>query len=199
MSPRPSSGREFTVGPDDDGIRLDRWCKRHLPETSFTTVAKWARTGQIRVDGARASPGDRVLAGQQLRLPPAEPTRAPTRRARERTPLTPDQVEFAQGLVIHRDAQALVLNKPPGLATQGGTKTTEHVDALLDAFAEGGIREHQPGVRHVEVALGADDRELTRGGRVVVEARHDRGCGLDGGHGDWPPYTQPWGLGRPAM
>ena len=49
--------RQFTVGPDDDGIRLDRWFKRHLPETSFTTVAMWARTGQLRVDGARATPG----------------------------------------------------------------------------------------------------------------------------------------------
>jgi 23S rRNA pseudouridine955/2504/2580 synthase len=132
--------RQFTVAPDDDGIRLDRWCKRHLPEVSFTTVAKWARTGQIRIDGARATPGDRVEAGQQLRLPPPEPPRAPTRRVPERTPLTPDQIAFAQEMVIHRDAQALVLNKPPGLATQGGTKTTEHIDALLDAFADGDSR-----------------------------------------------------------
>jgi 23S rRNA pseudouridine955/2504/2580 synthase len=138
-SPVPS-GRQFTVAPDDDGIRLDRWCKRHLPDVSFTTVAKWARTGQIRIDGARAAPGDRVEAGQQLRLPPAEPPRAPTRRAPERPPLTPDQIAFAQEMVIHRDAQALVLNKPPGLATQGGTKTTEHVDALLDALTDGDSR-----------------------------------------------------------
>lgn len=132
--------RQFTVAPDDDGIRLDRWCKRHLPETSFTTVAKWARTGQLRIDGARATPGDRVQAGQQLRLPPAEPPRPPARTRPERPPLTPDQLAFAQDLVIHRDAQALVLNKPPGLATQGGTKTTEHVDALLDAYAGDGGR-----------------------------------------------------------
>jgi 23S rRNA pseudouridine955/2504/2580 synthase len=138
-TPSPS-GRQFTVAPDDDGIRLDRWCKRHLPDVSFTTVAKWARTGQIRIDGARAAPGDRVEAGQQLRLPPAEPPRAPTRRAPERPPLTPDQIAFAQEMVIHRDAQALVLNKPPGLATQGGTKTTEHVDALLDALTDGDSR-----------------------------------------------------------
>ncbi len=139
-TPSPVAVRQFTVGFDDDGIRLDRWCKRHLPETSFTTVAKWARTGQIRVDGARATPGDRIQAGQELRLPPPEPVREATRREPERTPLTPDQIAYAQEMVIHRDAQALVLNKPPGLATQGGTKTTEHVDGLLDAFADGGNR-----------------------------------------------------------
>ena len=142
MSDAPASTvRQFTVGYDDDGIRLDRWFKRHLAETSFTTVAKWARTGQIRIDGARATPGDRIQAGQELRLPPPEPERAPAaRREPERVPLTDDQVAFAQEMVIHRDAQALVLNKPPGLATQGGTKTTEHVDGLLDAFADGGNR-----------------------------------------------------------
>ena len=58
------SVRQFTVAADDDGIRVDRWCKRHLPDTSFTTVAKWARTGQLRLDGARVGPGDRVTAGR---------------------------------------------------------------------------------------------------------------------------------------
>jgi len=133
--------REFTVGFDDDGIRLDRWFKRHLPDTSFTTVAMWARTGQLRVDGARATPGDRIVAGQQLRVPPAEPRPAEgpgtPRPPRPRVPLTEDQQAFAQEMVIHRDAQALVLNKPPGLATQGGTKTPEHVDGLLDALDYG--------------------------------------------------------------
>ena len=65
--------RTFSVATADDGIRLDRWLKRHLPDTSFTTVAKWARTGQLRVDGARATPGDRFAAGQTLRVPPPEP------------------------------------------------------------------------------------------------------------------------------
>ncbi|MES2755310.1 MAG: RluA family pseudouridine synthase [Pseudomonadota bacterium] len=125
--------RQFTVGADDDGIRLDRWFKRHLPDANFNLVSRWARTGQLRVDGARATPGDRLNAGQVLRVPPAEPVRAPAPK-RERTALTDDQIAFARELVIHQDAQAFVLNKPPGLATQGGTKTTEHVDGLLDAL-----------------------------------------------------------------
>jgi len=127
-----SEVRQFTVAAEDDGIRLDRWVKRHLEGTSFTTVAKWARTGQLRIDGARATPGDRLSAGQVLRLPPAEAPRADARPKRERAPISADQAAFIQDMVIHKDTQAIVLNKPPGLATQGGTKTSEHVDALLD-------------------------------------------------------------------
>ncbi|MBY9064407.1 RluA family pseudouridine synthase [Sphingomonas yunnanensis] len=128
--------RQFTVALDDDGIRVDRWCKRHLDGTSFTTVAKWARTGQLRLDGARVGPGDRVQAGQVLRVPPPEPVRVDAKPERQRAPLSDDEIAFARELVIHRDAQALVLNKPPGLATQGGTKTTAHVDGLLDALQD---------------------------------------------------------------
>lgn len=131
--------REYNVGFDDDGIRLDRWFKRHLPETSFTTVAMWARTGQLRVDGARATPGDRIAAGQMLRVPPPEADKATAdvdkpRRVRERVILSDEETELAQSMVIHKDFQAFVLNKPPGLATQGGTKTTQHVDGLLDGL-----------------------------------------------------------------
>ncbi|PCG10604.1 RNA pseudouridine synthase [Sphingomonas ginsenosidimutans] len=134
MSDGDDNVRQFTVGYDDDGIRVDRWFKRHLEGTSFTTVAKWARTGQLRVDGARVGPGDRLQAGQVLRVPPAEPVRTDARPQRQRPPLSDDEATFAREMVIHKDAQALVLNKPPGLATQGGTKTVQHVDGLLDAL-----------------------------------------------------------------
>ena len=128
--------RQFIVAADDDGIRLDRWFKRHLPDASFNLVSRWARTGQLRIDGKRATPGDRIEAGQQIRVPPAEAP-APVTSARpkpERPALSPDEIEFAQSLVIHRDKSALVVNKPPGLATQGGTKTDKHLDGLLDAL-----------------------------------------------------------------
>ncbi|MEE4349434.1 MAG: RluA family pseudouridine synthase [Pacificimonas sp.] len=127
--------RQFTVAEEDDDIRLDRWFKRHMPEASFTIVSKWARTGQLRVDGARARPGDRIHAGQILRVPPLETAhRSPMAQKRERSPLTEDQIDFARSLVIHRDVHAIVINKPPGLATQGGTGQREHVDGLLDAL-----------------------------------------------------------------
>ncbi len=127
--------REFTVDADDDDIRLDRWFKRHLPDSSFNDVSRWARTGQIRVDGKRAAPGDRVKAGQAIRVPPADPdSENRPSRVKKRVELTDDMTDFALAMVIHKDKDALVINKPPGLATQGGTKTTEHVDGLLDAL-----------------------------------------------------------------
>jgi 23S rRNA pseudouridine955/2504/2580 synthase len=124
--------RQFTVAADDDGVRLDRWFKRHLPQVSFGMVSKWARTGQVRVDGKRAKPEDRLTAGQVLRVPPGGETAPKKREAR---PLTDEQRAEAEAMLIAKTEAALVLNKPPGLATQGGTKTTHHVDGLLDAYA----------------------------------------------------------------
>ncbi|MEL7687679.1 RluA family pseudouridine synthase [Citromicrobium bathyomarinum] len=134
-APERGEVRQYTVGADDDDIRLDRWFKRHLPQVGFATVARWARTGQIRVDGARAKPDDRLKTGQTLRIPPGNPAKAkaPPRR-RE---LTADERAQAHAMVIKETKTAIALNKPPGLATQGGSKTYSHVDGLLDAFVEG--------------------------------------------------------------
>ena len=126
--------RQFTVGEDDAGVRLDRWFKRHLPQIGFATVSRWARTGQIRVDGKRAKPDDRLEPGQQIRVPPGGEVKS--RTGPERKPLSPEEREAATAMVILETQAAIVLNKPPGLATQGGTKTTRHVDGLLDAFAD---------------------------------------------------------------
>ena len=126
--------RQFTVAEDDDGIRLDRWFKRNLPQIGFATVSRWARTGQIRVDGKRARPEDRLAAGQVLRVPPGGEDAAPRKTASRARPLGPEQIAEARAMVIRETPSAIVLNKPPGLATQGGSKTTKHVDGLLDAF-----------------------------------------------------------------
>ncbi len=134
---KTDSVRQFTVVADDDGVRLDRWFKRNLPQVGFATVSRWARTGQIRVDGKRAKPEDRLATGQVLRVPPGGdmPKGKPAAKRRE---LSAEEIAQAQAMVIEETAAAIVLNKPPGLATQGGTKTTHHVDGLLDAFVEDG-------------------------------------------------------------
>ena len=131
--------RTFTVSEDDDGIRLDRWFKRHLPDVSFNTVSRWARTGQLRLNGKRATPGDRIEAGQTIQIPPADAMPARTAKPeRKREPLTEEEAELVREMVIYEDPSAFVLNKPPGLATQGGTKTHHHLDRLLDGLAEDG-------------------------------------------------------------
>lgn len=131
-----TEARTFTVGEDDDDIRLDRWFKRHMPEVSFNLVSRWARTGQLRLAGKRASPGDRIHAGEEIRIPPLEPApERPGRARRKPVDLTPDEEQFVRDMVIFEDRSAFVLNKPPGLATQGGTKTNQHLDRLLDGLA----------------------------------------------------------------
>ena len=143
MSASVDQVRTFAVSEEDDGIRLDRWFRRNLPEVGFGQVSRWARTGQLRVDGKRAAPGDRVEAGQSIRVPPQteEAPDAPKRRLPKREALTDEEVEFVRSLVIAEDPAAIVVNKPPGLATQGGTKTKDHLDRLLDGLvAEGAPR-----------------------------------------------------------
>ena len=131
--------RQFTVQHDDDGVRLDRWFKRHLPQIGFAMISRWARTGQIRVDGKRADPADRLSAGQVVRVPPGGD--APAKGgAKPRRELSEEEIAKAEAMVITQDRAAIVLNKPPGLATQGGSGMKEHVDGLLDAFAHDGPR-----------------------------------------------------------
>ncbi len=117
MSATAEQVRTFAVSDEDDGIRLDRWFKRNLPDVSFGQVSRWARTGQLRVDGKRATPGDRIAAGQSIRVPPqgeeAPPAPAKT-KAPDRPKLSADEIEFVRALVIHEDAAAIVVNKPPG-------------------------------------------------------------------------------------
>ncbi len=133
--PAAPTVRQFTVEADDDGARLDRWFKRHLPQVGFGTVSKWARTGQLRVDGKRVKPEDRLSAGQVLRVPPGGEDTG--RKPKPQRQLSAEEIAEAKAMVIKQTNSAIVLNKPPGLATQGGSKTTRHVDGLFDAFVEG--------------------------------------------------------------
>jgi 23S rRNA pseudouridine955/2504/2580 synthase len=123
----------LAVAAEDDGVRLDRWFRRRWPHLNHVQIQKLARSGQIRVDGARAKPDTRLAAGAQVRVPPLP--EAPSEDESKR--LDPREAEFARSLVLYEDDEVLALNKPSGLAVQGGTKTTRHVDRLLSAWGEG--------------------------------------------------------------
>jgi 23S rRNA pseudouridine955/2504/2580 synthase len=121
------------VGRDEDGIRLDRWFKRHYPGLTHGRLEKLLRTGQIRVDGGRAKAADRLTAGQNLRLPPQVALGGLEEKPRP----APHQMagESLQDLVLYMDGSVIVINKPPGLATQGGSGLTKHIDGMLDSLA----------------------------------------------------------------
>src|ERR1700679_3464185 len=121
--------RTLTVDAGEDGVGLERWFLRRWPHLSFGQIQKLARSGQIRVDGARARPETRLAAGAQVRVPPLpEASAAPPRAA-----LTSQDRAFVRGLVLYEDDEVLAFNKPVGLAVQGGTKTHHHIDRLLGA------------------------------------------------------------------
>ena len=125
--------RTLFVDAGEDGVRLDRWFKRRWPHLNHIQLQKLTRSGQIRVDGARAKPDTRLTAGAQVRVPPLP--EAPPQRAKGE--LDARDAAFIRSLVIYEDEEVLALNKPSGLAVQGGTKTSNHVDRLLSAWGEG--------------------------------------------------------------
>jgi 23S rRNA pseudouridine955/2504/2580 synthase len=119
------------VTDDEAGIRLDRWFRRHYPDATQGLIQRLCRTGQVRIDGRRAEAATRLAPGQSVRIPPiqaAAPAAAPAR--------DPKLAAELERLVLYRDEALLVLNKPSGLATQGGPGITRHLDAMLAALDE---------------------------------------------------------------
>ncbi|MFM2044905.1 MAG: hypothetical protein RLY86_3481 [Pseudomonadota bacterium] len=125
-----------TVTEDEAEMRLDRWFKCHFPLLTHVALQKLLRTGQVRVDGKRAESNTRLTPGQQVRVPPLDiPPERPD--AAPRTPKPGVSEKDAAALrarVLFRDADVIVLDKPAGLATQGGTGQNKHLDAMLDAL-----------------------------------------------------------------
>lgn len=122
------------VDAGEDGTRLDRFFKRRWPHVNHIQLQKLLRSGQIRVDGSRAEASTRLSAGSQVRVPPLPEA---GEREERRGGISDRGAAYARSLVIYEDDEVLALNKPSGLAVQGGTKTTKHVDRLLGAWGEG--------------------------------------------------------------
>lgn len=141
------SASTLLVDVEENGLRLDRWFRRRFPALGHGHLEKLLRTGQVRVNGKRSKAGDRIETGQSIRIPPqlaslpAEREKLPPKSALGDT----DQ-RFIQGLVIHEDSKVIVLNKPSGLATQGGSGITRHVDGLLEGLQ--GEKRQKPRLVH---------------------------------------------------
>ena len=130
-----SGVKRIKVSSEEDSMRLDRWFKIHFPTLPHAMLNKVVRKGEVRVDGGRVKTNTRLSAGQEIRVPPFKIDNGNDSRGKLKTGPAPvlskaDRKKF-QDMVIYEDKDIIVLNKPSGLAVQGGSKTKYHVDALL--------------------------------------------------------------------
>ncbi len=133
------------VTDDEAELRLDRWFRRHFPDTTQGVIQKLCRTGQIRVDGKRAEAATRLAPGQAVRVPPLPSVAAP-KPAAAVPQFSPTIQRELEGMVLYQDDQVIVLNKPHGLAVQGGPGIVRHLDGLLDGLRMGSA--HRPRLVH---------------------------------------------------
>jgi len=130
-----SGVQQVTVGADEGDQRLDRWLKRRFPQLTQGLVERMCRKGELRLDGGRVKPSDRIAAGQVVRVPPLP--EAPPPPAAKPAPASGD-AQMIQDAVVWMDAHVIALNKPPGLPSQGGSGQGErHVDGLTRALTFG--------------------------------------------------------------
>jgi 23S rRNA pseudouridine955/2504/2580 synthase len=138
-TPDPAFGGEgkvqnVAVSADEAGMRVDRFLEARFPGLSFSHIQRVIRKGELRVNGKRTQPKSRLEAGQSVRIPPlrldAPKPRAPGNAVDEKTRT------FLRSITLHEDADVLVLNKPMGLAVQGGSGTTRHIDGMLEVLRD---------------------------------------------------------------
>jgi len=128
---------ELTVPEDEADSRLDRFLRRHTPGLTQGMIQKFLRTGKIRVDGKRAEANTHLAAGQIVKMPPIT---APADMPKQRHVMVmdPHMVRDLEAMILYRDDSVIVLNKPAGLASQGGKGIAVHLDGMLDALRFGG-------------------------------------------------------------
>lgn len=133
-----SGVKNITVSADDHEIRLDRWFKRHYPELSYGRLEKLLRKGQVRLDGKRVKSSQRIEKGQIVRVPPfGEVSVAESKPRETKVVYSEAEIQEAHSWILYRDDDVIILNKPAGLAVQGGTGMKKHLDGMLDLFRFG--------------------------------------------------------------
>ncbi|MDR1025988.1 MAG: RluA family pseudouridine synthase [Lactobacillus sp.] len=118
------------VKEQDDGMRLNRWFLKYYPDLPLSRLQKLLRTKQIKVDGKKAETNLKLESGQEIRIPPMEDKP----KEQQKRKVSAKDAEFINSIVIYKDDNIIVLNKPSGIAVQGGTNTTRHIDGMLDAL-----------------------------------------------------------------
>jgi 23S rRNA pseudouridine955/2504/2580 synthase len=132
VPPDLGSVQTVAVKADEAGMRLDRFLAARLSGLPFSHIQRIIRKGEVRVNGKRAEGKDRLAVGQVVRVPPLRP--APPTAAAEPSGTDSKTREFLRSITLYEDADVLVLNKPMGLAVQGGSGTLRHLDGMLDVL-----------------------------------------------------------------
>jgi 23S rRNA pseudouridine955/2504/2580 synthase len=133
-APMPTSVQNVAVTADEAGMRVDRFLEARFPGLSFSHIQRVIRKGEVRVNGKRTQPKNRLEAGQSMRIPPLRLDQSKPRSTGN--PADDKTREFLQSITLYEDADVLVLNKPMGLAVQGGSGTTRHIDGMLDVLRD---------------------------------------------------------------
>jgi len=139
-----SGVQKIRIADTEADQRLDRWLRRRFPQLSQGRIEKLCRKGEIRVDGGRVKASSRVEPGQEVRVPPLPDSAAPRKRSAPR--ISDTDAEMIRSAVLYQDEHLIVLNKPAGLAVQGGSGQTRHVDGLAEALKSG--NEEKPRLVH---------------------------------------------------
>ena len=132
-----ASVETIEVQPDEAGIRLDRWFKIHFPYITYGYLQKLLRSGQVRVDSKRVTANARLEPGSQIRVPKVVRDPPPAAPSLKPPPgLSKADRSLIEGMILFEDDHLFVLNKPFGLAVQGGSKTKRHIDGILEGMAD---------------------------------------------------------------
>jgi len=123
----------LTVTPDENDMRVDRFFEARFPGLSFSHIQRIIRKGEVRVNGKRTQPKARLEAGQAVRVPPLKVEAPPPRAA---TPAAQKDRAFLKDITLYEDNDVLVLNKPMGLAVQGGPGISRHIDGMLEVLRD---------------------------------------------------------------
>ena len=124
--------QQLVVTQDENEMRIDRFLEARFPQLSFSHIQRIVRKGELRVNGKRADSKDRLEAGQTVRIPPLKLEQAAERPRSAKADA--DTIGFLRSITLYEDEDVMVLNKPAGLAVQGGSGTTRHVDGMLAAL-----------------------------------------------------------------
>ena len=129
----PERAARYNVAEDESGMRLDRWLHRRFPDLANSHLMKIVRKGEVRVSGKRADVSTRLAAGESVRVPPLRSSAGLGPAINRASPGDRDAI---RAMTLFEDRDVIVLNKPYGLAVQGGSGTKRHIDGMLEALAD---------------------------------------------------------------